>query len=605
MKTAKRKRTWATRFSVSGLSIQQRLPLLICLLLLSVMVIFSWTAYIGVKDASLKAGRERLMSLTGQLSSLFQQSAHVITTATHTAATQESILDFLRSDGKQSWNEATTAMNKLRQDTIFRLVELLNADRAPIFRSGDTGLTIKANLRPVLQAATVGPEFTSIGKIYKAGDSMYYPVVAAVMDEKKPLGYIVRWRLLHATPQATAQLSQLIGTKATLYVGNDDGSLWTDMIKPVSSPPINNGHILDPIEYSRDGKPSIAAAHPIANTHWIVLIEFPRQSILETANQFLWWIIIVGTVLITAGIFVAWLMSRNITRPLNKLTAATTAIAGGDYSPLVQIDRRDELGKLARAFNAMAVQIKDSKNELEQKVRLRTAQLENANKELEAFSYSVSHDLRAPLRIISGYSTMLREEYEPGNKEANRYLDTISSNAKMMAQLIDDLIAFSKMERKEVTHRPISMKKLAESCLSELLQGEQESRLRAHIDSLPACNGDQSMIKQVWMNLISNAVKYSSRKPDPCIEIGFKEDTLTNVYFVRDNGVGFDMKYAHKLFGVFQRLHHQNEFEGTGVGLALAKRIINKHTGEIWAEATPGQGAVFYFSLPKPVFEQQ
>ncbi len=247
MKATKRKRTWATRFSVSGLSIQQRLPLLICLLLLCVVVIFSWTAYIGVKDASLKAGRERLMSLTGQLSSLFQQSAHVTTTATHTAATQESILDYLRSDGKQSRDETIAAMRKLRQDTIFRLVELLNADRAPVLRFGDTGFVIKANLRPVLQAAATSAEFTSIGKIYRAGDSMYYPIVAAVMDEKKPLGYIVRWRLLHATPQAIAQLSALIGTKATLYVGNDDGSLWTDMIKPVSNPPINNLHQPDPV----------------------------------------------------------------------------------------------------------------------------------------------------------------------------------------------------------------------------------------------------------------------------------------------------------------------------------------------------------------------
>lgn len=605
MKTTNRKKIWAGRFSLSNLSIQTRLPLLICLLLLSTMIIFSWTAYIGIKDASLNAGRERLRSLTDQLSSMFQQSTHAITAATHTAATQAGIVDYLSSGGKTSREAALATLEKLRQDTLFHLVQLLNAGRVNVLQSGKTTTAITITPARALTAAAAGPEYASIGKIYTVGDSMYYPVVAAVMDEKKPIGYIVRWRLLKATPKAIAQLSQLIGTKATLYVGNDDGTLWTDMIKAVSDPPINRLRILEPIEYIRNNEPVVAAAHPVANTHWIILIEFPRKTILETANHFLYWILAAGAVLITIGIVVAWLMSRNITRPLHKLTAATTAIAGGNYSPLLQVNRKDELGKLARSFNAMALRIKDAQQELEKKVQVRTAQLENANKELEAFSYSVSHDLRAPLRIINGYAMMLKEEYEPKQVEAGRFVNTIISNAKMMAQLIDDLIAFSKMERKEVTHQPISMKKLAESCLAELLQGQQAGRLHVQVEALPPCNGDKSMIKQVWMNLISNAVKYSSHEAEPSIEIGFKENQLTNVYYVRDNGVGFDMQYAHKLFGVFQRLHHQNEFEGTGVGLALAKRIINKHTGEIWAESSPGKGAIFYFSLPKPVFHNQ
>ncbi len=230
----------------------------------------------------------------------------------------------------------------------------------------------------------------------------------------------------------------------------------------------------------------------------------------------------------------------------------------------------------------------------------RTAELEMANKELEAFSYSVSHDLRAPLRAISGYSMILKEDY--GTKldaEANRVIDVTISNVKMMGQLIDDLIAFSQMGKNEAMHEVIDMKSLAESCVAELFQDTKENKYEVIINPLPRCYGNGSMIKQVWLNLIGNAIKYSSKKLNPRIEIGCKEDESSmHVYFVRDNGIGFDMQYAHKLFGVFQRLHNQEEFEGTGVGLALVKRIIDKHKGQVWAESTGGEGAVFYFSLP-------
>ncbi len=238
-------------------------------------------------------------------------------------------------------------------------------------------------------------------------------------------------------------------------------------------------------------------------------------------------------------------------------------------------------------------------NELEEKVITRTEQLMVANAELEAFSYSVSHDLRAPLRAVSGYSRILKENYESKlDAEGIRLLDRVIGSSKMMGQLIDDLLTFSGMGKKEVTNHSIDMKFLAESCIEELLQNNSVNKWRIHVHSLPSCEGDSGMIKQVWMNLISNALKYSAKTEKPEVEIGFKDDQFMHIYFVRDNGVGFEMEYAHKLFGVFQRLHSHEEFEGTGVGLALVKRIINKHNGDIWAEATPGKGATFYFSLP-------
>lgn len=236
--------------------------------------------------------------------------------------------------------------------------------------------------------------------------------------------------------------------------------------------------------------------------------------------------------------------------------------------------------------------------QLEEKVRQRTRELEIVNKELEAFSYSVSHDLRTPLRAISGYSMMLKEDY--GSKldaEGARIMDAILSNTKMMGQLIDDLLTFSKMARLETIYESIGMNRLVQSCLEDLTN--EPSGHVITVAALPACSGDASMLRQVWFNLLENAIKYSSKKEKPQIEIGAKDDSGFYVYYVKDNGAGFDMKYAGKLFGVFQRLHRQDEFEGTGLGLALVKRIISKHGGEIWADASPNQGATFYFSLPK------
>jgi PAS domain S-box-containing protein len=227
-------------------------------------------------------------------------------------------------------------------------------------------------------------------------------------------------------------------------------------------------------------------------------------------------------------------------------------------------------------------------------------QFKEVNKELEAFSYSVSHDLRAPLRAVIGYTSMLKEDYESKlDEEANRIIDVIVDKTNMMKQLIDDLLSFSKITRLEVVKRSIDMKRLAEKCVAEILPIETKTKYDITVLPMPACKGDASMLKQVLHNLISNAIKYSSKKENPKIEIGAIDQSNMIVYYIKDNGIGFDMRYADKLFGVFQRFHRQDEFEGTGVGLALAKRIIIKHGGEIWAESLLNEGASFYFSIPK------
>jgi PAS domain S-box-containing protein len=235
---------------------------------------------------------------------------------------------------------------------------------------------------------------------------------------------------------------------------------------------------------------------------------------------------------------------------------------------------------------------------LEKKVIERTLQFEAANKELDSFSYSVSHDLRTPLRAVNGYAIMLKEELGPKlDIEGERIINIIIDSAMLMGQLIDDLLAFSRLGRKEIVLRPVDMNELVKAGIKELLENETK-KYNIKIHELPQCQADSSMLKQVWMNLVGNAIKYSSKKDIPEINIGHIKDGKRIIYYVKDNGVGFDMKYSNKLFGVFQRLHGSDQFEGTGVGLALVKRIIDKHGGEVWAEAKLNEGCIFYFSIP-------
>jgi two-component system sensor histidine kinase/response regulator len=225
-------------------------------------------------------------------------------------------------------------------------------------------------------------------------------------------------------------------------------------------------------------------------------------------------------------------------------------------------------------------------------------ELKNSNKELEAFSYSISHDLRAPLRALNGYAEILKEDYTAKlDEEGNRLINKISHNAIKMGGLIDDLLSFSHLGRKDLHKNVINMNELVEVILNEVRQTMKISP-QVKMAQLHEVIADYGLLHQVLFNLISNAFKYSSRKEEPVIEIFSEERNGEIIFSVKDNGAGFDMRYADKLFSVFQRLHSQKEFEGTGVGLAIVNRIITKHKGKIWAEGKVNQGAVFHFSLP-------
>jgi signal transduction histidine kinase len=302
------------------------------------------------------------------------------------------------------------------------------------------------------------------------------------------------------------------------------------------------------------------------------------------------------------GLCGAWLFAGGVARRVERVKDTAERLAHGQ--PLigaVSVDE-DEVGHLDRRLHDTAVLLDQRAQDLNvarKELEARVAELANVNLELEAFSYSVSHDLRAPLRHVTGFASLLEQQAGSTlDAQARRYLTTITEAARRMGTLIDDLLAFSRMGRTNVVKRSISLSELLDEARAEVSVDLNGRRIVWDVQPLPTVEADPALLRSALVNLLSNAVKYTSTRDEARIEVGTVASAGEVVVFVRDNGVGFDMAYAHKLFGVFQRLHRSDEFIGTGIGLANVRRIVQRHGGRTWAEGAIDSGATFYFSLP-------
>jgi light-regulated signal transduction histidine kinase (bacteriophytochrome) len=317
----------------------------------------------------------------------------------------------------------------------------------------------------------------------------------------------------------------------------------------------------------------------------------PDQSTPYPADQFPLVRAIRGETVRDAEIFVRHPKAGNIT-----ISATGTPLKGEEQVQRGGVAVFRDITQRKRAEE----EIQQLNEDLELRVQQRTAALEASNKEMEAFTYSVAHDLRAPLRQIDGFSKILMEDLADHlDPSAKRYLDLVREGTAKMDRLVNDLLGLARVGRQELRRQPTRLNSLVEEAVADLATDLAERQIEWRIGSLPVVECDPGLMKQVVVNLLSNAVKFTRTRTTAVIEVGVQEQNGKRVIFVRDNGVGFDMKYVDKLFGVFQRLHRPQDFEGTGVGLATVQRIIQKHAGRIWVEAEQDKGAVFYFTLEK------
>jgi signal transduction histidine kinase len=428
---------------------------------------------------------------------------------------------------------------------------------------------------------------------------MAVPIIA--LDTRKPDGVLV----------ADVRLKEIWDLVAKIRPGQKGSSFIVDAENRVvahSNPSaVLRGARFDPpgfdgVQTGLSGQESVLVSQVIsfgARQFHIIVEGSVSEALALAVHTVRIMLTIVVIALLVAGGF-GYLMVRRIVRPIEEIAETARAINAGDLSRRVVVKSSDELGVLADAFNKMTLQLETLINDLEKRVADRTAQLEAANKELEAFAYSVSHDLRAPLRHIDGFLELLEERITGTLDDRSRhYMATISDSAKRMGQLINDLLSFSRMGRHEMSKKPVDLAGLVQEIIEELAPETQDRAVNWRMADLPTVSGDRAMLRQVLVNLLANALKFTRGREQADIEIGCEPSDKETIVFVRDNGVGFDPRYGDKLFGVFQRLHRADEFEGTGIGLANVRRIINRHGGRTWAEGEVNRGATFYFALPK------
>jgi PAS domain S-box-containing protein len=469
------------------LSLRQRLSLFTCALLLSVILVFGLISYIGVRKAALKVGQDRLQSLTEQFSTSLSGSSRSFISTTFAAGNKPAIKSYLLSNGKDSAAETLKLIEDLRKDTSYVQIELKNADRIQVLKSVKDRIDIKISIDTFLEKLTSAakPDSGRVGKLYAMDSSVYYPIMATIIDENKPIGYVIRWRKMTTTTKALEQISQLLGTDAKLLVGNDDGSLWTNMRVPVSSPQLTD-KTKGVVEYSRANHDILAHVRPITNSHWLIAVELSKNKILEAANRFLYWLMIAGFIILVIGITVAWFMSRKLSEPLRKLTEAASAIASGNHSTQVQVNRHDELGKLARAFNVMEVQVQKSQKALEEKAEKYRLLFENnpmpmwiiardtlnvigVNKAAvkhygytkEEFLKLSTLDLR-PVEDIEKYLSYVREKKYDGNS-SGIWRHKKKDGELIMADVIADDIIYQGQQSRLILANDVTAKLKAEA----------------------------------------------------------------------------------------------------------------------------------------------
>ena len=591
----------APRRLLAGISIEYKLPLFISVLLLTVVVTSSWQAYERVKDTAFTAARVHLDSLADRLASVLRMQAGQVGTLVAKAAANDTLRRFLQSPTPKNRLDALAAMRHMGPVVEQVIdVELWSPRRERLLATGTQTASVasSAQVEGVQWAAQVDTGL--VGRLQLGGDSLTYPVSALIKGPDGPLGYVVQWRRATSTPQSRAATLQMIGSGAALYVGNDRGDFWTDLLGQVAKPPVDVRTASGILTYERPESGRVmAASRSLAPLPWVVLIEFPDRVVGAPATAVLRRLLPVEMALLVLGLIAAWAMGRRIAAPLRDLTAASAAIAAGDYSRDVAVHRNDEVGQLAATFTTMAHQVHNAQTRLEDQVRARTAELEERNDELEAFGYSISHDLRAPLRAMQGFSQALLEDCGDRLDAMGReYAERIVAGAKRMDELIRDLLAYSRVSRAELKLVRVPLTPVAHSALAELSGALRARHASVHVDEpLPAVLGHPATLSQVLTNLLGNGLKFVPPERTPELRVHADRHNGHVRVWVEDNGIGIAPEHQARIFRVFERLHSSDDYPGTGIGLAIVRKAVERMGGQVGVESDLGRGSRFWVEL--------
>jgi signal transduction histidine kinase len=577
---------WEARYSL-----RWRLPLFACGVMTILLITFLWAAYLRVYATLLGAAGERAQIAADQVAGVLDGQRTV--EQLRQIGSDPVLRRFLQLRSDDAREAARVRMNALAGAGV-RRVELWDAAGTRL---------IEVLSRTADSARLPAGSLPAVGGRHelKSFDGMvFWDLVALIGEGDRALGSLLIRSTFNENPPGI--FSRLVGRDARVRVANKRGDVWTDFSGPVPPAPVDLQQPGVAQYRSADGERRIGAVTHIRDLPLAAWVEFPMVTVDAPAAAFLRQMIPIALLFLIGAAFAFKLLSSRLTGPLSQLTEAAEAIAAGDYSRRVTAERRDEVGRLSRTFNSMAEQVQESRQRLEVRVAERTARLSAANEELEAFSYSVSHDLRAPLRGIDGFSLALLED--AGDKLSPReagHLHRVRAAAQRMAELIDDLLELGRVGRTGLRRERVDLSAIARSVAEELRRADPTRQVTLDIQEGLVVTADRGLMRIVLENLLGNAWKFTAQTQEGKIQVGAERIGSDTRYFVKDNGAGFDMAYADKLFLPFQRLHAGTEFKGTGIGLATVHRIIGRHGGQVSVEGVVNIGATASFTLPDHV----
>jgi signal transduction histidine kinase len=585
-----------------------KLPLAAGTLVLVVGLVMSAAAYVAVRRSHQESADARLVTLTDQLAANYATSIGLLKGRVRALADQPALAGFLGDSSSANRERALAALIPTApQDSLVLATELRDA-RGNILLAGGKhpGLIARLAHREWIPAFDEHPDSVALGGFRQLADTLVVlPVVAPVTG--RPGIHLVQWRRAVTAPLIQQQIARILGSEARMHFGNADGSLWTDFNTTVPPPPLDPAQVRGLLTYARPGMEEVrVSAVPLPGTPWLFTVGFPTRAILAPARAFLRSMAGIAAFCLTAGLIAAWMMSRRITTPLRHLTEAADAIAAGDHSRRASVARQDELGRLGRSFDAMAAQVDEGRQRLEEKVTARTGELDIALLRLQEtqealvrreklavlgqLASGVGHELRNPLGVMSNAVYYLDAVQQDAPEDVRKYLGMLREQISLSAKIINDLLDFSRITPAE--RLPIPLEHIAETQLRRLSPPERIRVVREFPPTLPLVHVDPVHAGQVVLNLLSNAVQAMAEGGTLHLR-GYVEEGKV-LLEVSDTGPGVPPEHLDKIFEPL----FTTKPTGIGLGLAVSKSLAQANGGDLRYASRPGRGATFSFAMP-------